>query len=77
MRKFTVRPKSITAAEGASPEDQFIDSLDPIQDNFDYAIDGLTKIAEDGYRGDAQEIAAKLDSAINAAIAEISAILAE
>ena len=76
-RKFTVSPKNITAAEGATPEEEFLDSLDPIEDNFSYALDGLKKIAADGYRGDAEEIATKLSGAIDAAISDISAILAE
>ena len=79
-RHFVIKAaqQPVRAAEGdATPEEAFIDSLDSVKDDFDYALEGLAKIAEDGYRGDAQEIAQRLSDAIQSAIASVSSILAE
>ena len=43
--------RMIRAAEGeasTSARDNFDDKMDQIQDNFDFAIDGISKIAADG-----------------------------
>lgn len=77
MRSFTVKPQGITAAEGADPEEQFLDALDEIKDNADFALEGLAKLSADGYRGDAEQIANQLNDSIDSAISAISAILAE
>ena len=76
-KRFTVKPKAVTAAEDATPEESFIDSLDAIKDDFDFALDGLAKITQDGFRGDAEEISGRLAAAINSAIEETSSILAQ
>ena len=78
MKKYIKNAtKPVKAAEGDSAADVFEDALNAIEDDFDYAIGGLEKISQDGYPADAKEIAEQLKAGIDAAVASISAILAE
>ena len=61
------------AAEGAgAARDNFDDKVDQTQDNFDFAVDGILKIAADGNLAQAEELITKLNSMIDSAISEIT-----
>ena len=77
MKKMYRNTKPVTAAEGTTAEEAFNDLLDAIEDDFNYALDGLDKLAQDGYPADAKQIAEQLQASINASVSSISAILAE
>lgn len=66
----------IKAAEGTSAEDMFKDQLNELEDTFNYAVDGLSKLATDGYAADAKEIAENLKSAIDSTVSKIASIMA-
>ena len=62
------------ASEGAnSARDNFDDKIDVAKDNFDFAIDGILKIASDGNLAQAEEFVTKLNGMIDSAISEITA----
>lgn len=67
--------RMIRAAEGeasSSARDNFDDKMDQIQDNFDYAIDGISKIAADGNLAQAEDLLTRLNSVIDEAIGQIT-----
>lgn len=65
----------IKAAEegNTAARDSFDDKISMAQDNFDFAIDGINKIAADGNLAQAEELVTKLNSMVDSAIAEITA----
>lgn len=68
----------IRAAEQPSVEDQFNDQISTLKDDFDFAIDGISKIAADGDYSKAAELIGGLSEMINASIEEMAeAISAE
>ena len=60
------------AAEGGAARDNFDDKVDMTKDNFDFAVDGILKIAADGNLAQAEELISKLNNMIDSAIAEIT-----
>lgn len=69
----------IHAAENTAPsaEDRLNDILSVLKDNFDFAIDGIAKIAADGDITGAIEQATTLNQMIDGAIGEIAEDIAE
>lgn len=65
----------VKAAEGQTKgQEAFEEALDNVQDNFDYAIDGLDKLSRDGGEGQslALQLALELNSAVDAIIQKIA-----
>ena len=76
-RRFKEQTNPVTAAESsASAQDLFDDSVSSLKDNFDYAVDGLTKLYEDGYQADAKELVEELKAGIDSITSKIAAIIA-
>ena len=68
----------IHAAEQPSVEDQFNDQVSILKDDFNFAVDGISKIAADGDYGKAAELINGLSEMINASVEEMAeAISAE
>lgn len=66
------------AAEGNSAaRDSFDDKVDMTKDNFDFAVEGILKIAADGNLAQAEELISKLNSMIDSAINEITSNIAQ
>ena len=62
----------IKTAEEISIEDKLADLLDTIKDNFNFAIDGIEKIASDGDITTALDKARTLNEMIDGAVGEIA-----
>ena len=62
----------IRNAEEISIEDKLADLLDTIKDNFNFAIDGIEKIASDGDITTALDKARTLNEMIDGAVGEIA-----
>ena len=62
----------IRNAEEISIEDKLADLLDTIKDNFNFAIDGIEKIASDGDITTALDKARTLNDMIDGAVGEIA-----
>lgn len=69
----------IHAAESQSPsaEDRLNDILSVLKDNFNFAIDGIAKIAADGDIAGAIEQANTLNEMIDGAVGEIAEDIAQ
>jgi len=65
------------AEEGGAARDNFDDKVDMTKDNFDFAVDGILKIAADGNLAQAEELISKLNSIIDSAISEITSAIGE
>ncbi len=71
--------KGVTAAaEGGSnaARDNFDDKVDITKDNFDFAVEGILKIAADGELAKAEELITKLNGLVDSAISEITSNIA-
>lgn len=66
--------KWVRAAEEGSTaaRDNFDDKVDITKDNFDFAIEGILKIAQDGNLAQAEELITSLNNMIDSAISEIT-----
>lgn len=62
----------IRSAEQPSVEEKLKDQIDQLNDDFDYAIAGIEKLAADGNFGAASELARSLSEMVNASIEEVS-----
>ena len=60
------------AEEGGAARDNFDDKVDQTQDNFDFAVDGILKIAADGNLAQAEDLLTRLNSVIDEAIGRIT-----
>ena len=67
----------IRTAETTTAEDAVNEALSTLKDDFDYAIDGISKLAADGDTGKALELANGLSEMINASIEEIAENVAQ
>lgn len=65
------------AEEGGAARDNFDDKVDMTKDNFDFAVDGILKIAADGNLAQAEELISKLNGIIDSAISEITSAIGE
>ena len=67
--------KWIKAAEegNTAARDNFDDKIDIAKDNFDFAVNGILKIATDGNLAQAEELITKLNGMVDSAITEITA----
>ncbi len=74
MKKFI----RAAAEDGASSSarDNFDDKVDATKDNFDFAIDGILKIAADGNLAQAEELVTQLNATIDSAINQITSSIA-
>lgn len=62
----------IKSAEQPSIEDKFGDAVDKLEDDFDFVITGINKLAADGDFGKAMELVSGLSEMINASIEEMA-----
>ena len=62
----------VHAAEQPSVEDKFGDDMDKLQDDFDFVMSGIEKIASDGDYSKANELINGLSQMINASIEEMA-----
>lgn len=67
----------IRSAENTTAEDRLDDIMSILKDNFNFAIDGIAKIASDGDVAGAIEQANTLNQMIDGAIGEIAEDIAE
>lgn len=67
----------IRSAEQPSVEERLNDQLSELKDDFNFAVDGIAKIAADGDFGRATELASGLSEMINASIEEIAESISE
>lgn len=67
----------IRSAENTTAEDRLNDIMSILKDNFNFAIDGIAKIAADGDVAGAIEQANTLNQMIDGAIGEIAEDIAE
>ena len=65
------------AEESGAARDNFDDKVDVTKDNFDFAIDGILKIASDGNLARAEELITQLNNMIDSAITEITSDIAQ
>lgn len=68
MRKFIVCAKDTNT----SKEDMFADALDKLEEDFDFAISGIEKLASDGNIDRAIELVQTTSAMINGAIEDIA-----
>jgi len=62
----------LKAAEQPTVEEQLGDAIDNLNDDFDFVISGIEKIAADGDYGKANELVNSLSEMINASIEEMA-----
>lgn len=62
----------IRSQETTTAEDAVNEALSTLKDDFNYAVDGIAKLAADGDTGKALELANGLSEMINASIEEIA-----
>ena len=62
----------IRTAEEISIEDKLADLINTVKDNFNFAIDGIEKLAADGDISNAIEKARTLNEMIDGAVGEIA-----
>lgn len=67
----------IRNAEQTSAEDRFADAMGILKDDFNFAMDGIDKIATDGNIPRALELVNGLSEMINASIEEMAETIAE
>lgn len=67
----------IKSAESTTAEDAVNEALSTLKDDFNYATDGIAKLAADGETGRALELANGLSEMINASIEEIAESVAQ
>lgn len=69
----------IKNAEDAAPsaEDRLNDILSVLKDNFEFAVDGIDKIAADGDVSGAIQLATDLNDTIDSMISEIAGDIAQ
>lgn len=67
----------IRSAENTTAEDRLDDIMSILKDNFNFAMDGIAKIAADGDVSGAIEQANTLNQMIDGAIGEIAEDIAE
>ena len=74
MKKWVKEEVTAAAEEGGSTaaRDNFHDKVDIAKDNFDFAIEGILKIAADGELARAEELVTQLNSMVDSAINEIT-----
>lgn len=65
------------AQESTTKEELLDESLDTLKDDFDYAVDGIAKLAADGDIDQALEQVNALSGMINASIEEIAEKVAQ
>lgn len=75
-----MRKKTVNAAEGQSKgQEAFDESIDNLQSNFDYVVEGLEKLSRDGGEGQSQalQIVLEANTAIEGIIQKIAAVITQ
>ena len=73
MKRYIKSEKDVTP----SAEDRLNDILSVMKDNFDFALEGIEKIAADGDISGAIQKANQLNDALDGIIVDIAAAIAE
>ena len=75
-----VMRQRVNAAEGQSKgQEAFDESIDNLQSNFDYVVEGLEKLSRDGGEGQSQalQLVLEANTAIEGIIQKIAAVITQ
>lgn len=69
--------RTVNAAEATSAEDRIEDTIKQLQDDFDYAVDGVYQLVGRGQLDDATSVLNQLKEAVSQAIESVSGSIVE
>ena len=64
--------RCIMSADAIEAEDMLKETISQLEDDFDYAVDGIAKLAADGDTATAQAIAEDLAASVDSIIKQVS-----
>ena len=75
MKRWNRAIKAAEEGGSTAARDNFDDKVDIAKDNFDFAIEGILKIASDGNLARAEELVTQLNGMVDSAINEITSAI--